>query len=453
MGVAGVFESMESEVRRYCRTFPAVFHRAKDAELHAVDGRVFIDFFCGAGTLNFGHNNEFIKRRLLDYLAGDGLTHGLDLHTVAKRDFLAGLRDVVLAPRGLDFKVQFCGPTGTDAVEAALKLARKATGRTGIVAFTGAYHGMSRGSLAVTGSRAARAAGGVGASSGVVFVPYADGPSGPFDAVAYLAPMLADPASGVDVPAAVIVEPVQVEGGVYPAPPAWLRRLRDLTRRHGVLLICDEIQSGCGRTGTFFSFEPSGIEPDIVTVSKSISGYGLPLALTLLRRDLDVWAPGEHAGTFRGNQPAFVTATAALELWSRPEFQSSMAAAGAVLERFASRVRSLDPTLEVRGRGLLLGIDLRHAGGADRAAQVQRRCFDAGLMVELCGRDDDVLKVMPPLTIDPDTLGRGLDILRAALIGGQRLPLTDQAAAGAGVIAASPAAVSVAGTRSPMSPE
>jgi diaminobutyrate-2-oxoglutarate transaminase len=428
-GEVSIFEAMESEVRLYCRTFPAVFDRAKGAELHAEDGRRFIDFFCGAGTLNFGHNNDFIKARLLDYLAADGLTHGLDMYTTAKRGFLAALRRILLEPRGLDYKVQFCGPTGTDAVEAALKLARKATGRSGVVAFSGAYHGMSRGSLSVTGSRRARAAGGVGATS-VTFVPFEDGPLGMFDSIGYLERMLADSSSGMDIPAAVIVEPLQLEGGVYPASASWLRRLRELTARHGVLLICDEIQSGAGRTGTFFSFEHVRVLPDIVTLSKSLSGYGLPLSIVLLRRGLDVWSPGEHTGTFRGNQLAFVTATAALELWDQPAFQVNLGASIARLERFAASVRTV-----VRRQGMVLGIDL---GSPLRAESVQRRCFERGLIVELCGREDEVIKVMPPLTIDAPTLERGLDLLAAAL---------DQAAAGAGSMAARPAGVRVAGTR------
>ncbi|HEU5476016.1 MAG TPA: aspartate aminotransferase family protein [Actinophytocola sp.] len=435
-----VFETLESEVRLYCRTFPAVFSRARGAELHAEDGRVFIDFFCGAGTLNYGHNNEHIGRRLTAYLADSGLAHGLDLHTVAKREFLTRLRDVVLAPRGLDYKVQFCGPTGTDAVEAALKVARKATGRRGVIAFCGAYHGMSRGSLAVTGNRRARAAGGVGMAD-VMFVPYEDGPAGRFDSIGYLERMLADPSSGMDVPAAVIVEPLQMEGGLYPASVPWLRRLRELTERHGVLLICDEIQSGCGRTGPFFCFEHAGVVPDIVTLSKALSGYGLPLSVTLLRRDLDVWAPGEHTGTFRGNQLAFVTATAALELWERADFQAGLVTAGARLHRFAAWVRETQPGVTVRQRGLAMGIDLGAAGGPARAGRVQRQCFENGLIVERCGREDEVLKVIPPLTIDPVTLERGLAVLLDAL------GRPGQAAAGVTARAASPAAVRVAGTR------
>jgi diaminobutyrate-2-oxoglutarate transaminase len=406
-----IFEELESEVRLYCRAFPEVFRRAKGAELFAEDGRAFIDFFCGAGSLNLGHNNEFIKRRLISYLLDDGLSNGLDMYTTAKREFLQRLRVVILEPRGLDFKVQCCGPTGTDAVEAALKLARKATGRAGVVAFSGAYHGMSRGSLTVTGSARARAAGGVSASN-TTFVPFEDGPSGPFDSIGYLERMLADPASGVDLPAAVIVEPVQMEGGVYPASGPWLRRLRELTQRHGALLICDEIQTGCGRTGTFFAFERAGITPDIITLSKSISGYGLPLSIVLLRRDLDVWEPGEHTGTFRGNQLAFVAGAAALELWEQPRLRAGLAATTARLERFAAQLRTIEPGLTVRECGPVLGIDLRDGL---RAELVQRQCFDNGLIVELCGRHDEVLKVMPPLTIDAETLDRGLDLLLDAV--------------------------------------
>ena len=409
-----VFEAMESEVRFYCRKFPVVFDRARGAELYAEDGRMFLDFFCGAGSLNYGHNHPHIKRKLAEYLAADGLMHGLDMYTTAKRDFLTQLRDVVLRPRGLDYKVQFCGPTGTDAVEAALKVVRKATGRTGIVSFAGAYHGMSRGSLAVSGGRRARGAGGV-RSADVSFVPYADGPMGPFDSVDYLARMFADTSSGVDIPAAVILEPLQVEGGVYPASREWLRGLRELTERHGVLLICDEIQAGCGRTGTFFGFEHAGVEPDIVTLSKSISGYGLPLSLTLMRPELDVWAPGEHAGTFRGNQLAFVAGTAALDLWRLPDFLTGLEVAVRRLDGFARQISAAEPDLAVRGRGMVVGIDLRAVGGAARADRLQRQCFDEGLIVELCGRDGSVVKVMPPLTIDPAQHDRGLDVLRRAL--------------------------------------
>ncbi|MFH9656751.1 aspartate aminotransferase family protein [Streptomyces sp. NPDC017248] len=409
-----VFEKTESEVRMYCRTFPVVFQHAKGALLHTDDGRAFIDFFCGAGSLNYGHNHDAVKRRILDYLAEDGLMHGLDLHTVAKRDFLTRFTEVVLRPRGLDFKVQFTGPTGTDAVEAALKLARRATGRTGLTAFTGAYHGMSRGSLEITGSRRARRAGAV-TGGDTTFVPFEDGPHGPFDSIGLLERLWADPSSGTEPPAAVVVEPVQMEGGVYPASREWLRRLREVTERYGVLLVLDEIQTGCGRTGTFFGFEDAGIVPDIVTVSKSLSGYGLPLSLTLFRRELDLWQPGEHTGTFRGNQLAFVAATAACELWQRDDFLTGLERGTQRLTRFRAEAAALDPGLVLRGRGMVLGIDTSRAGGADRAERVQRHAFEHGLIVERCGRYDEVLKVMPPLSITPGLLDEGLGILRDAL--------------------------------------
>ncbi|MBD0675386.1 diaminobutyrate--2-oxoglutarate transaminase [Streptomyces sp. CBMA156] len=409
-----VFEELESEVRLYCRTFPAVFERAKGAELHTEDGRTFIDFFCGAGTLNYGHNNDAIKARVAEYLAADGITHGLDMYTVAKREFLAAFADTVLRPRGLDYKAQFTGPTGTDAVEAALKLARKQTGRTGLVAFTGAYHGMSRGSLAVTGSRRARRAGGVSGQD-VTFIPYEDGPQGPFDSIGYLERLLADSSSGVDLPAAVILEPMQMEGGVYPASAGWLRALRELTERHGILLILDEIQAGCGRSGRFFCFEHAGITPDVVTLSKSLSGYGLPLSLVLFRRELDAWEPGEHTGTFRGNQMAFVAATAACELWRQDSFHTGLAAGTARLDRFRGELDGLGQGLVTRGLGMALGIDLGAAGGPERAKRLQRHAFEQGLIVELCGRADEVVKLLPPLTVDPALLDRGLDVLRQGL--------------------------------------
>jgi diaminobutyrate-2-oxoglutarate transaminase len=413
-GDTAVFEAVESEVRLYCRTFPAVFDRASGAEVHAEDGRVFVDFFCGAGALNYGHNDERIKVRLLEYLADDGVAHALDMATSAKRAFLERLCELVLEPRGLAYKVQFCGPTGADAVEAALKLARKATGRRGVVAFTGSYHGMSSGALAVTGSRRARRAGSVLAQD-VTFVPFEDGPSGRFDSIGYLERILSDPSGGMEVPAAVIVEPVQMEGGVYPASAVWMRALRTLTRRHEILLICDEIQTGCGRTGTFFCFEQAEVRPDLVTLSKSIGGYGLPLSLVLLRPELDVWEPGEHTGTFRGNQLAFVAGAAAVELWDDPQFVERLARSSERAQELGRELVRLDGGLSARGRGMVLGIDTAAAGGRVRAQEIQRRCFEDGLLVELCGREDAVVKLMPPLTIEPGLLEHGFAVLRRAI--------------------------------------
>lgn len=411
-----LYDGLESEVRSYCRSFPASFTTARGAVLHADDGRSYLDFLAGAGALNYGHNHPRIKRAVLDHLEADGLVTGLDLHTSAKARFLDAFSRLVLAPRGLPYKVQFTGPTGADAVEAALKAARLATGRTGVVAFSGGYHGHSLGALAATTNRQHRAAAGVPLAN-VTFVPYAGGPGVAFDGLAYLDAALADTHSGIDLPAAVIVEAVQAEGGVWVAPPEWLRQLRDLCDRWGIVLIVDEIQTGCGRTGPFFAFEASGIVPDVVTVSKSISGFGLPMAVVLLRPELDVWQPGDHCGTFRGHQLAFVAGAAALEVFVDDGLAERTAGLAAqVGHRLAEEVASLDDRIDVRGAGLLWGVDL---ATLDPTGALTRRvaelAFEEGLIVERVGRNDTVVKLLPPLTITVDELHAGVDVLVTAV--------------------------------------
>ncbi|MEW1905865.1 diaminobutyrate--2-oxoglutarate transaminase [Streptomyces sp. NPDC086147] len=407
---SSVFETVESEVRSYCRAWPVVFERASGSRLYDEQGRPYLDFFAGAGSLNYGHNNPVLKRALLDYLADDGITHGLDMSTTAKRDFLEAFRSAVLEPRALPYKVMFPGPTGTNAVEAALKLARKVTGRETVVSFTNAFHGMSLGSLAVTGNSAKRAGAGVTLPNAtrMPFDHYFDGQVPDF---LWFERLLEDPGSGLDHPAAVIVETVQGEGGINVARAEWLRALADLCRRHDMLLIVDDVQMGCGRTGDFFSFEEAGITPDIVTLSKSISGYGLPMALCLFRPELDVWEPGEHNGTFRGNNPAFVTATAALDAYWRD---------GALRERTLGRAGRVESALldlcgddersgiAVRGRGLVWGLEF---ADGERADAVCRRAFEIGLLLETSGPHGEVVKLLPPLTATDDELDEGLGIL------------------------------------------
>ena len=284
------------------------------------EGRSYIDFLAGCSSLNYGHNDPDMKAALVEHIAGDGLAHALDLHTDTKADFLTAFEEHILKPRGMDHRVMFTGPTGANAVEAAMKMARKATGRTNIIAFTNGFHGVTLGALSATGNGYHR--GGAGVSlDGVTRMPY-DGYMGEdTDTTELLAAMLSDPSSGVDKPAAIILETVQGEGGLTAASPDWIRRVAKLAREHGALLIVDDIQAGCGRTGTFFSFEGMGIEPDIVTMAKSVSGFGLPLALTLVRPEHDVFGPAEHNGTFRGNTHAFVTARVAIEkFWADAEF-------------------------------------------------------------------------------------------------------------------------------------
>jgi diaminobutyrate-2-oxoglutarate transaminase len=411
--VVQTFERLESEVRSYCRHFPRVFVTAAGSRLVDEDGREYVDFLAGAGTLNYGHNDPAMKRRLIRYLEADGITHGLDMATAAKRGFLDAFDQVILRPRGLEYRLQFPGPGGANAVEAALKLARKVTGRQGVIAFTGGFHGMTLGALAVSSNLRARA-GAYASLPDVTIMPF-DGYLGPdVDTLDVLERYLADGHSGVEKPAAFIVETVQGEGGVNVARFNWLRRLERLAREHGALLIVDDVQAGCGRCGSFFSFEGSGTTPDLVCLSKALSGYGLPMALTLIRPDLDRWAPGEHNGTFRGHNLAFVTATAALDHWRSPELAEQVRRKGAIVADRLHEIalRRSDLAAEVRGRGLMQGLDL---GAGGLAVEVSRRAFEAGLVIETSGSADRVLKVLPPLTISDDDLAFGLDAIEAAV--------------------------------------
>jgi diaminobutyrate-2-oxoglutarate transaminase len=404
------FEDLESEVRSYCRSWPVVFDRAVGSRMYDEDGGSYLDFFSGAGALNYGHNHPELKRALLSYVERDAVTHSLDMWTAAKRDLLVALREKVLAPRGLDYRVMFPGPAGTNAVEAALKLARKVTGRESVVCFTNAFHGMTLGSLSVTGNSMKRGGAGIPLvhATPMPFDNYLDGQVPDF---LWLETLLADTGSGLNAPGAVIVETVQGEGGINVARDEWLRGLAGLCQRHGILLIVDDIQMGCGRTGPFFSFETAGITPDIVCLSKSISGYGLPLALTLFRPELDVWEPGEHNGTFRGVSPAFVTGTKALELfWSDRTLQDSTEAKGDFVQSALTKI-ALDHTdldLEVRGRGLAWGLAFPRP---ELAGAVTAEAFRRGLLMETAGSDSEVVKLMPALTITDDELADGLQTL------------------------------------------
>lgn len=405
-------ERYESEVRGYCRDFPVMFDRAQGAWLYDEDGKAYLDFFAGAGALNYGHNPAPLKNALLAYLARDGITHSLDMFSAAKRDFLERFQRVILAPRALDYKVQFTGPTGTNAVEAALKLARKVTGRDRIISFTNSFHGMTLGSLAVTGNGFKRRGAGV-ALHDAMPMPF-DGYLGDeADTLSYLEAMLEDDGSGVDKPAAVIVETVQAEGGVNVARFDWLKRLSRLLRRHGVLLIVDDIQVGCGRTGPFFSFEPAGIQPDMICLSKSLSGYGVPLAVLLMKPEHDVWAPGEHNGTFRGHNPAFVTATAALQFWEDDALSQDVTRKAQHVSDFLhSLAKQTGLNASVRGRGLIQGIAFEDA---ELAGAVAEACFARKLVIETAGVQSDVLKLLPSLTITDGELNQGLDIIRSSL--------------------------------------
>jgi diaminobutyrate-2-oxoglutarate transaminase len=407
------FETHESNVRSYCRDFPVVLDRAKGSLVYGADGSAYIDFFMGAGALNYGHNNGVMKERLQAYIAADGISHSLDFYTTAKRDFIRTFRERILEPRGLDYKIQFTGPTGTNAVEAALKLARKVTGRSNVVAFSNAFHGMSLGSLAATSSPKKRGGAGI-PLAGVTFMPY-EGYLDGVDSFDYMAAMLT-PGSGVDAPAAILVETIQGEGGLRHLSPAGLARLAALARGCGALLIVDDIQSGCGRSGQFFSFEQAGVVPDIVCLSKSLSGYGLPFSAVLLKPEHDAWDAGEHNGTFRGNNLAFVTASAAIETyWADDAFETAMAARIAYLDArlagLVARVQHVIPGAELRGRGFMRGICVDNG---DLAQSVSREAFEAGLILETCGPRSEVVKLLPALTIEDELLAKGLNVLELA---------------------------------------
>ncbi|MCY0938225.1 diaminobutyrate--2-oxoglutarate transaminase [Streptomyces sp. H34-S4] len=408
--VLSVFETVESEVRSYCRAWPVVFERATGSRLYDEHGRGYLDFFAGAGSLNYGHNNPVLKRALLDYLERDGITHGLDMSTTAKRAFLETFRSHILEPRALPYKVMFPGPTGTNAVEAALKLARKVKGRESVVSFTNAFHGMSLGSLAVTGNAFKRAGAGVPLVHGTP-MPFDNYLGGRTPDFLWFERLLEDQGSGLNHPAAVIVETIQGEGGINVARAEWLRTLADLCRRRDMLLIVDDIQMGCGRTGEFFSFEEAGITPDIVTLSKSISGYGLPMSLCLFKPELDLWEPGEHNGTFRGNNPAFVTATAALETyWGDSVLRERTLVQGGRIESALRELCGEHARLGAtyRGRGMVWGIEFTRK---DLAAEVCRRAFEHGLLIETSGPEGEVVKLLPPLTVTGDELDEGLAVL------------------------------------------
>ncbi|MGB7756235.1 MAG: diaminobutyrate--2-oxoglutarate transaminase [Salinisphaera sp.] len=409
-----IINRLESEVRGYVRSFPTEFKTARGNRMTDVHGQEYLDFFSGAGALNYGHNDPDMEAALLDYIQSGGINHGLDMATEAKTRFMATFEEVILKPRKLNYKFQFPGPTGTNAVEAALKLARKYTGRSGMIHFTHSFHGMTLGSTSVTSNAAIRNSAGVGLSDTTTAAfdgYYRDGR----DTIADLEALLSDSFSGVDKPAAVIVETVQGEGGIYAAGYDWLRELARVCREHDLLFIVDDIQAGYGRTGPFFSFEPAEIQPDIVTLAKSISGMGSPMSLVLMRPEIDVWDPGEHTGTFRGNNHAFVTGAAALDkFWCDDKLTRHVAQQGerlrARLDEIIDKHDGFDG--EVRGRGFFIGLDCARP---EHGNAVIGECFKRGLIMETTGEEDRVVKVMPPLISTAEDIDEGLAVIDEAI--------------------------------------
>lgn len=404
-----IFEKYESEVRSYCRTFPKEFVKSKGAIIEDIDGDKYIDFFDGAGALNYGHNNEYIKEKLIDYLKSDGIIHSLDMYTTPKKEFIQFFEEEILIPRNLNYKIQFAGPTGTNAVEAALKLARKVKKRENIFALMGCFHGMTLGSLALTSDKDSRKGAGLPLNNVThIPTPYM------FDklnVIEYLDKILTDDHSGVDKPAAIIIETVQAEGGIYVFDKNFLQGIRAICDKHDILLIVDDIQVGCARTGTFFSFERAGIIPDMVVMSKSIGGYGMPMAITLIKPELDIWKPAEHNGTFRGNQLSMVAAKAGLEVMLNEKVEKQVKEKEKIVEKYLNENIEFN-NVDIRGIGLIWGIDVH---SEELSKKIVNECFNNGLILERAGRQNSVVKIMPPLTIDEDTLLKGLAILNNAI--------------------------------------
>ncbi len=409
-----IFE-IESKVQSYARAFPRTFDKARDARVWSAQGQSYLDFLSGAGSLNYGHNNPIFKRALISYIEEDGITHSLDLHTCAKERFLRVFQQHILEPRDMDYVVQFTGPTGTNAVEAAIKLARKVTGRSNIISFTNGFHGVTLGALALTGNRHFREASGQNLQD-VTIMPFDKYHGDDVDTIALLERTLDDPSSGVDKPAAIIFEPVQGEGGLNVASVSWMKKLQQACNQRDILLIADDIQAGCGRTGSFFSFEDAGLKPDMIVLSKSLSGYGLPMAVVLIKPRLDQWKPAEHNGTFRGNNHAFITATAAIETyWNKPNFERSLTKKSQHLTMRLQEILIQNPNeiVEICGKGMMRGIRCKNPNSAKTITEI---AFNNGLIIERAGSYDEVIKCFMPLTIDMRELDAGLDILASSVV-------------------------------------
>lgn len=408
-----VFENYESTVRGYIRSFPTIFKQAKGVYLIDEQDKQYIDFFAGAGTLNYGHNNPKVSEALIKYIQDDGIIHGLDMATSAKKEFLSKFVEGILKPRNLDYKIQFTGPTGTNAVETALKLARMVKGRSNVVSFTNGYHGLSQGSLSVTGNNFYRDEAHISRIN-VTFMPYDAYFGEDMDSLKMFRKYLEDGSSGLDLPAAVILETIQGEGGINVASAQWLQGIEALCREFDMLLIVDDIQVGNGRTGDFFSFEFANINPDLVTLSKSIGG-GLPMAIVLLKPELDQWKPGEHTGTFRGNNLAFVASSVLLDYWDNDDLSKAVKYKEKVLrerlEKIAQKYKDYD--IEVRGRGLVYGFEIKN--DLSMAGEISAKAFENLLVIETCGSNSQVVKFLPPLTMDEKVLNEGLDIFEKAV--------------------------------------
>lgn len=397
---------IESQVRYYCRQYPVIFSKAKEHIITDVNGNEYIDFFSGAGALNYGHNPDILKESLINYLNEDNITHSLDMQTVAKLSFMSDFDRIILRPRKMNYKIQFCGPTGTNAIEASLKLAKKITRRNHFIAFQASYHGMTQGAMSVSASIKNSAV------TKNTFLPF-NTPSN-LSEQDFIKYFLDNRLINDNKPAAIVVETIQAEGGINTADDTWLLNIQSLAQQLGALLIIDDIQVGCGRTGHFFSFEHiKNFNPDIICLSKSLSGYGLPMSINLIKPDHDIWEPGEHTGTFRGYNNAFVTARAALSYWTSKKFIDKLQQNCDLLNNELDKIKKqILIKTSIKGKGMIRGIEWKNTR---IAKNVSKSAFIKGLIVETCGSNNQVIKIMPALNISPEGLKKGIDILKHAM--------------------------------------
>ncbi|MEX1200919.1 MAG: aspartate aminotransferase family protein [Methylophaga sp.] len=410
-----IFEQRESAIRAYCRVYPVVFDKALNARQTDENGREYIDFFAGAGVLNFGHNNQRMTEAVIAYIQSNGVTHSLDMHTTAKRQYMEHFTRTILEPRNMPHKMQFMGPTGTNAVEAAMKLARRVTGRQDIVAFSHGFHGMTLGALSATANQYFRNAAGVPLNH-VKHFPFGCETVCPgcelgcgMQSIDQLRAIYADSSSGIAPPAAFLLETIQAEGGVKVADKDWLQALAKLAKEVGALLIVDDIQVGVGRTGSFFSFDDLDLDPDIICLAKGIGGLGTPMAMNLVKPELDEhWSPGEHTGTFRGQDISFIAGDQALTYFDDDELMQTVKAHGVMMADALQPLVDRHPLVNLTGKGMILGLDV---GNGERAKEIVSQCFESGLMIASCGTGGRVVKLIPPLTTPKADLEEGLQIL------------------------------------------
>ncbi|MCQ2594960.1 MAG: diaminobutyrate--2-oxoglutarate transaminase family protein [Treponemataceae bacterium] len=428
-------DSTESNARSYPRKFPFALAKAQGSWIEDVEGNKYLDFLCGAGTLALGHNDPEVNQAMVDMLTSNAPLHTLDLTTPVKDEFVHTLLNLLPTELKDNAKIQFCSPSGTDATDAALKLCKTATGRSSIIAFQGGYHGMGHGAMACTGN--------LGAKSKVQGLmpdvhhfpfPYSyrcpfgiGGEAGVDAACAFFERTLKDPESGITKPAAVIIEPIQGEGGVIPAPAKFLQTIRRVTEELDIPMIVDEIQCGIGRTGKFFAFEHAGIVPDVILASKAVGG-SQPMSVVIYNKKLDKWTQGAHAGTFRGNQLGMKAGTVLIKRVSQPEFLADVTRKGEYLKKRMLELKDKVSIIgDFRSCGLMAGtefvnpndapdaIGTRPASG-EIAAKVQRMCFDRRLIIEKGGRNGSVMRCLCALNVTDADLKKALDIFEEVIL-------------------------------------